>query len=268
VVRYDLDPAMVSRLVAAALAAHPSGGRFAALAVGADDPLADVARTMMARDADPDAYRDHESASLFLLVMDRKTGRPAGAGRAIDGGGRMLDDAPERTGRELSAIVAAHDLHDGKIWDLAAFAVLPGYRGRSGRAVRSLLCRTFLQAGRRAGVRHLVALLDQCAQRKMALLGVRFVPVAESGPFEYRGSASTRALYVPFADLEPSIAEQGDRLRRPGAEFAGEIRARGLCRLMTRRHAARVAEQVATGAGLDEHILLPGLDRRRLAHRR
>jgi hypothetical protein len=268
VVRYDPYPATVGRLVAAALAAHPSDGRFAALAVGPNDPMADVAR-MVERAAGEESFGDHEGASLFFLVLDRRTGRPAGLGRVVDGGGRTLDDAPGHVGQDLSAIVAAHDMYDGKIWELATVAVLPGYRGgRTGPAVSALLYRTFLKAGRRAGVRHLVAMLDQRTRRRMALLGVRFVPMAGSGPFPYRGSASTRALYVPFTGLEPAIAEQGERLRRPGADFAGEIRARGLCRMVTRRLAARLAARVATGSGLDEHIRLPGLDRRRLAHRR
>jgi hypothetical protein len=269
----DSQPATISRLVAAAIAAHPSEGRFVALAIRSDDPLADVARVVFAESSGSDTatlireYVEYRSASLFFLVMDRKTGRPAGAGRVVEGGGRTLDDAPDRIGRDLSAIVAAHDLQDGKIWELAPVSVLPGYHGgRAGSTVSSLLYRTILKAGRRAGVRHVVALLDQRALRRMALLGIPFVPMAGSGPFEYRGSV-TRALYVPFAGLEPSIAEQGERLRRPGADFAGEIRARGLCRLLTRRHAARRSAQVATGTGLDEHIQLPGLDRRRLPTR-
>ncbi len=273
--RYDLDERTLGRLTAAALAAHPSIGRFAALAVGPGDPLADVARTVerqvfeqaFGNDAATMAaeYRDYEENSLFFLVLDRRTGSPAGAGRVIDGGGKTLDDAPGCIGRDLSAIVAAHGLHDGKIWDFATVAVLPGHRGgRAGLAVSSLLYRTFLNAGRRAGVRHIVTLLDHRAQRNMALLGARLVPMAASGPFAYLGSPSTRALYTPFADLEPDIAEQSTRLRRPGASFAGEIRARGLRRLLTRRMAARVADRVASGRGLDEHILLPGLDRRRL----
>ena len=43
----DLDAATVRRVTADALARHPElSGRFVALAVGAADPLADVARTV------------------------------------------------------------------------------------------------------------------------------------------------------------------------------------------------------------------------------
>ncbi|MBM2621728.1 hypothetical protein JIG36_40115 [Actinoplanes sp. LDG1-06] len=272
---YNLDHAELTRRTAAALAAHPATGRFTALAVAWDDPMADVARTVERQVFEAAfgndtatmtaEYGDYERQSLFFLVLDRDTGLPAGAGRVIEGGGKTLDDAPDLIGHDLSAVVEAHGLHDGgKIWDFATVGVLPDYRGgKSGLAVSSLLYRTFLQAGKRAGVKHIVVMLDHRAHRNMTLLGAPLVAMAGSEPFEYLGSASTRALYVPFAELEPAIAEQGRRLRRPVGAFEGEIRARGLRRLLIRRAAARVSEQVATGQGLNEHILLPGLERRR-----
>jgi hypothetical protein len=269
---YDLPEAVIRGLTAMALAAHPVSGRFLALAVGPRDLMADVARTVERKVVERSAAAGHdayESSSLFFLVIDRQTGMPAGAGRVIEGGGRTLDDAPDRIGAELSIVVEAHGLHDGRIWDVATFGMLPSYRGtKAGLAVRSLLYRTFINAGRRAGVRHVVAMLDHRAQRNLALLGVRFVPMAGSGEFEYHGSGTTKAMYVPFAELEPAIAEQGERLGRFRSSYAGEIRARGLRRLFTRRAAARVAAQVSTGEGLDEHIKLPGLERRRLLSRR
>ncbi|MEV4344090.1 hypothetical protein AB0J83_06385 [Actinoplanes sp. NPDC049596] len=271
---YSLPASDVALLTAAALDAHPSAGRFVALAVGPHDPMAAVARTVerqvfeqsFGNDADEMAaeYGPYEQNSLFFLVLDRRTGMPAGAGRVIDGGGKTLDEAPDLIGQDLSEIVATHGMHDGKIWDFATVGVLPAYRGgKSGLAVSSLLYRTFLKAGHRAGVRHLVALLDHRAHRNLALLGVPFVPMANSAPFAYLGSPSTMALHVPFADIEPSLTRQSRLLRRPGAPFSGEIRARGLRRLLIRRLGARISHQVSTGAGLDPHITLPGLERRR-----
>ncbi|GAA2640583.1 hypothetical protein [Paractinoplanes durhamensis] len=277
---YDLDEPTVRQRTAAALAAHPStGSRFVALAVSSASPMADVARTLerqvfeesFGNDAGQMAaeYRRYEDDSLFFIVLDRRTGMPAGAARVIDGGGKTLDDAPERIGTSLSAIVTVHNLVNGRIWDFATLAVRPAYRGgRSGLTVSTLLYRTFLNAGRLAGVRHLVAMLDHRAHRNLKLIGVRFEPMAGSAPFEYLGSPSTEALYTPFAELIPSIARQAGRLRTPGGDFHGEIRARGLRRLLTRRIAARVAGRIATGDGLDEHITLPGLDRRQLMRQR
>jgi hypothetical protein len=276
---YELRESEIRALGAGALDAYPSGGSFVALAVRTDDPLADVARTVerqvfeesFGNDATTMTaeYAAYEKDSLFFLVLDRRTAMPVGAGRVIEGGGKTLDDAPDRIGVDLSTIVAAHGLHDGKIWDFATVAVLPEYRGgRSGLVVSSLLYRTFLNAGRRAGVHHVVTMLDKGAFRSMTLLGAPFEPMAGSAPFEYLGSASTRALYLSFTAIEPSIAEQGERLGRIGSPFHGEIRARGLRRLLTRRIAARISHQVATGAGLDEHVALPALERRRLRGRR
>ncbi|MFC7278823.1 hypothetical protein ACFQS1_33075 [Paractinoplanes rhizophilus] len=273
---YDLDESTVRQAVATALALHADRpGRFLALAVAPASPLADVARTVerqvfeesFGNDTTTMAgeYTRYENDSLFFLVLDRRTGLPAGAGRVIDGGGKTLDDAPARIGTDLSVIVARHGLANGRIWDFATLAVLPAYRGgKSGLAVSSLLYRTFLNAGRLAGVRHVVALLDQRAHRNLKLLGVEFAPMAGSAPFEYLGSPATEALHVPFPELIPSIARQADRLRRLGRPFRGGIRARGLRRLIVRRVAARIAHQVSSGDGLDERIALPGLDRRRL----
>jgi hypothetical protein len=143
--------------------------------------------------------------------------------------------------------------------------VLPAYRGgRSGLAVSSLLYRTFLNAGRLAGVRHLVAMLDHRAHRNLKLIGVEFMPMAGSEPFDYLGSPSTEALHTSFPELIPAITRQAGRLRSPGESFHGSIRGRGLRRLLTRRIAARVAQRISSGDRLDESIVLPGLDRRQL----
>ena len=272
---YDLDETTLRRLTAGALAQYADrGGRFLALAVAAASPLADVARTVerqvfeesfgMDSGVMVDEYRRYEDDSLFFLVLDRRTGMPAGAARVIDGGGKTLDDAPECIGTALSTIVTLHGMDSGRIWDFATLAVLPAYRGgRSGLAVSSLLYRTFLNAGRLAGVRHLVAMLDFRAHRNLKLIGVEFEPMAGSEPFEYLGSPSTEALHAVFPELIPSIARQAGRLR-DGEPIRGSIRGRGLRRLITRRVAARIAHRIASGDGLDEDIVLPGLDRRHL----
>jgi hypothetical protein len=268
-VRYDLDAAMVRRLTGDALAAHPGPGRFVSVVVGPDEPLADVGRTVerevfeaaFGNDAEVMGreYAAYESRSLFFVVLDRRHGMPAGVSRIIedDRGVRVktIDDAPAHIGRDVDAIVAAHGLTGAKVWDFATVAVLPAYRGgRSGLAVSSLLYRTFLVAGTRAGAHHVVVMLDSRAYRNMRLLGVELTALAGSAPFEYLGSAENHALYVRFDALAPSIAAQAARLRRPFAPIGGEIRARGLRRLLIRRVAAGISHRVASGAGLDPHI--------------
>jgi hypothetical protein len=268
---YDLSESEMRMRAEAALFGYPAGGPFIALAVRHDDLLADVARTVerkvfeesFALDAAlmTAEYTAYEQDSLFFLVLDRRTLLPAGAARVIDGGGKTLDDAPGMIGVDLSTIVATHDMFDGKIWDFATLAVLPEYRGGKSTMVSSLLYRAFLNGGRRAGVRHVVAMLDSRAHRGIAMIGAPFEPMAGSEPFDYLGSPSTSALYMSFGAIEPAIAAEGERLASIGP-VEGESRARELRRLITQRVVANVAHQVATGDGLDEHVTLPALERR------
>ncbi|MCA2214272.1 hypothetical protein [Jidongwangia harbinensis] len=270
--RYDLDPGDVRRRVAQCLAGLPATpGRFVAVPAGPGEPLADVGRTVERRvfqetfgnDAAvmTDEYRRYEAQSLFFLVLDREAVAPAGVCRAVAGTGRgikTIDDAPAHIGHDADAIAAAHGMTGGPVWDFATLAVLPEYRGRrSSLEVSTLLYRTFLRAGRDAGVQHVVAMLDRGAYRNIELLGVPLAALAGSGPFGYLGSTDNRAVYSEFAAILPAIARQAQRLRRPFGPFAGRIRRRGLRRLLVRQMAARVAHRVATGRGVDDRIVLP-----------
>jgi hypothetical protein len=261
---YDLDEPAIRRLVGVALAAHPAvTGRFLALAVSPDDVLADVARTVERRVLGDD-FSAYERESLLFLVIDRTAGRPAAAGRVIAGGGRTLDEAPGLIGLGLSTVAAAHGLYAGKIWDLIPPAVLPAYGdGRTAAVVNALLYRTFVNAGQRAGIRHVVTTLGPRAYRNLALLGIPLQALGGSGPFARASSPSSRAAYADFTELVPAIARQAELLGESDAPFVGEFRGRGLRRLLARRIAARMSAQVSSGDGLDDNIRLPGLERRR-----
>ncbi|GAA2706225.1 hypothetical protein [Actinoplanes palleronii] len=264
---YALDDLTLRERCATALAEHPSTNRFVATAVKPNDPLADVARTVerMVFEASfglDEAtmiaeYGPYEEQSFFFLVIDRETGLPAGAARAIDGGGKTLDDAPDMIGVELSEIVRQHGMYDGRIWDYATLAVLPEYRAsRDSLVVSGMLYRTFINAGHRASVRHVVCMLDQAAYRNLDMLGCRFTALAGSAPFEYLGSAANRALYIPLEEIARSMGEQAHQLSQPDTGT-------GRRRPGLRRITARLASQVSSGDDLDPHIVLPGLERRR-----
>jgi hypothetical protein len=140
-------------------------------------------------------YGPYESRSLFFVVLDRKRGVPAGAARVIEDHGtrvKTLDDVPAHLGVPLRRIVAAHGLNRGLIWDYAAIAVLPAYRNV---AVSTMLHRTFVVAGTRAGATHAVAMLDRVAWRNIRLVGIPVRPLAGSEPFEHLGSEDNRAIY-------------------------------------------------------------------------
>jgi hypothetical protein len=261
----------MTTLVADFLATHPGAGDYVSVVVGPDEPLAQVGRdiehqvfeqafgndaTVMATE-----YGPYERQSIFLIVLDRRRGVPAGVARVIAGGAREMKtivDAPAYIGHGTDEIIAAHGLDQGTVWEFATIAVLPEYRGgRASLAVSSLIYRTFLRAGRQAGVRHVVAMLDRGGYRNLRLLGVLLVPMAGSGPFAYLGSAETRAVYSDFPGIEPSIAEQAVRLRRQSGLHALRLRPRAVRKLLTRRFAAGISHQVSSGRGLDENIVLP-----------
>ncbi len=267
---YHLDAGEVLRRTADALAAHPGprGGRFVTFVAGPDQPLADVGRALERRifeetfgnDAATMAaeYGPYEQRSLFFVVIDRRRGVPAGVGRIIEDDGprvKTLDDAPAHIGRSVPEIMAVHRMTTGRVWDFATVAVLREYRGRASRAVSSLLYRTFLLAGRRAGVRHVVAMLDRRAYRNIRLVGVPVETLAGSGAFSYLGSAENRAIHVEFPLITRAVLDQADRLRRPGAPILGDLPGRGLRRLLIRRAAAGVSRRIGTGERLDQHIL-------------
>jgi len=268
---YDLDVLEIERITVEFLAKNPSPvGQYVCAVVGPEHPLAGVGRAVerqifeeaFGNDAGTMAteYGPYESKSLFFVVLDRRRGMPAGAGRIIEGHGgevKTIHDAPAHIGVDTTGILAAHGMTGKKVWDFATVAVLPEYRGgRSALTVSSLLYRTFLITGARAGIKHVVTMLDRRAFRNMLLLGVPFEPLAGSEPFEYLGSAENHALYVPFETLAPGIARQAGRLGWPFGTITGEIRAKGLRRLLVRRVAAGVSRRVSSGRGLDRHILL------------
>ncbi len=263
---YDLAPDDVRRISAPALAARTAAGRYLSIVVGPDEPLADVGRTVerqvfeatFGNDAAVMAaeYGPYEDRSRFFVVLDRRSGMPAGVVRVIeddDSRVKTIIDAPAHIGVPVDEIRAFHGL-TGRVWDFATIAVLPEYRGRSSLAVSSLLYRTFLLAGKQAGVRHVVAMLDRAAWRNIRLLGVPVAQLAGSGPFAYLGSAENRAVHIEFPLVEPAVARQAIQLRRPGRPIVGSLPGRGLRKLLIRRVAAGISRRVSSGEGLDPHI--------------
>lgn len=263
--RYELSPLIAERVVAHALASHPGTGRYVCFVTEDGHPLADVARSVeravfdaaFGNDAAVMAseYGPYERQSRFFVVLDRRRGVPAGVARVIEDDGprvKTLEDAPSYLGVPLETIVAAHGMGTGRIWDYATIAVLPEYRNV---AVSSLLHRTFVVAGKRFGARHAVAMLDRGAWRNIRLVGVPVTPLAGSAPFAYLGSAENRAIHIDFAAIEPSVARQARALRRTGRPVVGELPGQGWRRLAARFVAARAAHRIATGNGLDEHVV-------------
>ena len=215
--RPDVDQAAV----AAFLHRHPEpAGRFVAVVAGPDHLLAGVARAV----APPQPGHDNRRRR-FLLVLDRERAMPAGAMR-----------------------VAA----DGATWEFTPAAVLPRHRGkRSALTVSTLLYRTLITLARAEGARQLTTVMDRAAYRAVRLIGLPLRPVEEPGP------AGTVRLAGDVARFERSLTEQAATLRRAARPGAPEVRRVGQRRLAERRIGADIARRLATGDGLDEHILRP-----------
>jgi hypothetical protein len=215
--RHDVDgPA-----VAAFLERHPEpAGRFLAVPARTGDPLADVARAVL-HDAGPAGAEDRRSR--FLLVLDRERVRAAGAMR-------YADDGPVRT--------------------FTPVAVLPRYRGkRSAVIVGTLLYRALFTSARADGIRRLETEMDRAGYRTVRLIGLPLRPVDAIGP------ADTLRLAGAVSGFERSIAEQAARLRRAARPGGPEVRRVDQRTLAERRIGADIARRLATGEGLDEHIL-------------
>ncbi|MFG1606932.1 hypothetical protein [Actinoplanes sp. NPDC049265] len=262
--RYEMEPLVQSRIVARALAGHPATGRYECFVVGADDPLADVARVVerevfeasFGNDAAvmTAEYGPYEDRSLFFVVLDRRHGVPAGVVRVIEDHGvrvKTLEDAPAYLGVPISEIVAAHGLDHGLVWDYATLAVPRKYRNVE---VSTILHRTFVAAGQRAGVTHSLAMMDRGSWRNIRLVGIPVRQLAGSEPFEYLGSKENRAIYIEFKEIQPAAVAQYRSLRRTGRPLVGELPGRGWRRLIARFVATRAARRVSTGRGVDEHV--------------
>jgi hypothetical protein len=260
---YDLDPLEIERISVEFLAKHPDPtGQFVSVMIGADHPLAGVARAVERQALGAGVstmnaeYSRYDDKSSFYVVLDRHRGLPAGAGRVIEGRGsavKTIHDANRRIGIDTTGILAAHGLTGKQIWDFATVAVLPEYADGRGRlTVTALLYRTFLVAGARAEIKHVVTTLSDDARRDLLLLGAPVEPLAGAKPY---GDPAAHPLYVSFDALATGIAAQAGRLARPFGPIAGEIETHGLRRLRNRRTAAGISRRVSSGKGLDRQII-------------
>jgi hypothetical protein len=93
-------------------------------------------------------------------------------------------------------------------------AVHKRYRGGGGdHVVGTMLYGMFHAATRRKGVDHVVTILDRHAYRQLTeMLAVPFIPIAGSEPFDYLGSASSRAAYVHAPSVVPAVEAHIERM--------------------------------------------------------
>jgi hypothetical protein len=206
-----------------------SGGRFGCYLIADSSPYSDLARgvescvfqqffgnepSLLAAE-----YGPYEDSSSFFLVVDRERCQAAGALRVIQNSDRGLKTLNDIAGPPLSIslekVIHHHAIEDlDKCWDVGTVAVLKEYRGRSSGHLVSSLLYGLLRAGAcNAGMEHMIAVLDTHAYQQIVdLLGVPFVPIADSKPFEYLGSQSSIAVYAPTEQIGPCVAARMQRL--------------------------------------------------------
>ena len=228
--RYELHGNVAADLAEQLLTLHPptSSRRFVCYELLGTGPFADLGRTVEldvfgAVFGDDRAmleaeYGPYDQASRFFVVMDQRRRRAAGVLRVIENsaaGLKTLRDIAGPLGLPEAAVRARHGIADlDRCWDVGTLAVRPEYR-RSGtrrRTVSLLLYRALYVHAMRAGVEHVVTTMDRHAHRVLLALGVPFVPICSSEPFEYMGSPCT-ALHGRVAELPTAVETRSRRLR-------------------------------------------------------
>jgi hypothetical protein len=214
---YDLHGNVAADLAEQLLALHPptSSRRFVCYPLPGGGRFADLGRTVELdvfgavfgndRAEMEQEYGPYEAASRFFVVMDQRRRRPAGVLRVIENSAVGLKTLRDIAGEPLripqAEVQARHAVADlDRCWDVGTLAVRPEYRRSAtrGRTVSLLLYRALYVHALREGVEHFVTAMDRHAHRSLLALGVPFVPVCDSEPFDYIGSPCTALHgYVP-----------------------------------------------------------------------
>lgn len=222
---YCLPDAALEYLTHQLLAERPSGDkRFCCYRLPGNSPYADIARTIECKVFDdffgnsPDVmteqYGPYESQSSFLLVVDRRAQRPAGAMRIITTsphrGLKTLEDIGQAPlYMPTSTVVEHHRISDlNRCWDVGSVAVLKDYRGQQYDHLISttLYGRLHMQAVA-SGIEHFTAILDSHAFSQIVnVFGVPFVPIVDTRPFPYLGSESNLAAYCYVPSIPPMMS--------------------------------------------------------------
>jgi hypothetical protein len=159
-----------------------------------------------------EAYAPYEAHSRFLLVVDQASQEPAGALRIIthsENGLKTLNDIEQAPlSLPLETVVRFHGISDlDNCWDVGTLAVLKKYRGQTtGHLLSTMLYGLFYAEVCKAGVEHIVTILDKHAYKQLTeLFAIPFGPIADSQPFNYLGSESSRAAYAHVPRIAPAM---------------------------------------------------------------
>jgi hypothetical protein len=229
--RYSLSAPTTQDLVRALTHQHPlpGDGRFGCYLIAGTSRFSDIARSVECRVFQhffgntaavmQDAYGPYEQSSSFFLIVDRQEQAAAGTLRIIASsplGLKSLNDIAQPPLRLSERAVCEHHRIDdlARCWDIGTLAVLKEYRGqKSDHLVGTMLYGALHRAAIDQGIDHAVTILDKHAFAQLTqMLAVPFEPIAGSQPFEYMGAAESRAAYLYFPKVIPTVESYMGRL--------------------------------------------------------
>lgn len=222
----------------------PGDGRFGCYLIEPSSPHSDIARVIecevfekyfgnvpaeMAHE-----YGRYEQSSLFFLIVERDTQRPAGVLRIIQNSAAGLKTLNDIQGAPLHLptpkVVAHHGIRNlDRCWDVGTLAVVKEFRGQAHNHIVSTMLYGLLYAEvEKRGIEHVVTVLDRHAFMQLTqMLGVPFTPIAGSEPFSYLGSDNSRAAYVypPHVKdaVEAFLSGLDENVRRLLAPHVGRL---------------------------------------------
>jgi len=222
--RYSLSAPTTQELVRALIHQHPlpGDGRFGCYLIAGTNRYGDIARSVECSvfqhffgntaNVMQEAYGPYEQSSQFFLIVDRHEQTAAGTLRIIASsplGLKTLNDiALPPLGLSERSVCEHHGITDlARCWDIGTLAVLKAYRGqKSDHLVGTMLYGALHRAAVELGVDHAVTILDKHAYAQLTqMLAVPFEPIAGSLPFDYLGAADSRAAYLYFPKVIPTV---------------------------------------------------------------
>jgi len=229
--RYSLSAPTTQELVRALIHQHPlpGDGRYGCYQIPGTNRYSDIARSVECSVFQhffgntaavmQDAYGAYEQSSQFFLIVDRHEQAAAGTLRIIASsalGLKTLNDiAQPPLGLSARTVCEHHGIQDlSRCWDIGTLAVLKEYRGqKSDHLVGTMLYGALHRAAIEQGVDHAVTILDKHAYAQLTqMLAVPFEPIAGSRPFDYLGAPDSRAAYLYFPKVIPTVESYLGRL--------------------------------------------------------
>ena len=222
----------------------PSEGRFGCYLIAASSSYSDIARAIecqvfskffgnvpaeMARE-----YARYEDSSLFFLIVERETQRPAGVLRVIEHSAAGFKTLNDIQGAPLhlptSKVLTHHGIKDlSRCWDIGTLAVVKEFRGQAHNHIVSTMLYGLLYAEvAKRDIQHVITVLDSHAYVQLTqMLGVPFMPIARSEPFSYLGSENSRAAYAHPPHVRPAVeafmSSLDENVRRLLAPHVGRL---------------------------------------------